>query len=154
MADITYTRAFQHEDWVDNEDVVQAGGEKGFNQKFHAIESEFDSLTTVVSEINTEINNIQRLIFVSAQAPFTLSANTASAEFAVETYNRTGFPANIEKVYFALILPATTPAQPIQHTFLYRLLPNSNVEVKVMFFNPGTAVANFGFRILTLAAQA
>lgn len=31
MADITYKRVFEHDDWIDNEDVVQAGGEKGFN---------------------------------------------------------------------------------------------------------------------------
>ena len=60
MADITYTRAFTHEDWIDNEDVVQAGGEKGFNKKFHDIEGEFDKISGVVTTVNTAIKNIQR----------------------------------------------------------------------------------------------
>lgn len=154
MADITYSRAFQHEDWVDNEDVVQAGGEKGFNQKFHAIEGEFDRLTTVMSTIDSEIKKIQRLNFVNAQAPFALNANTASAEFEVETYDRSVLPANVEKAYFAVILPGGGAPQPIQHTFLYRLIPGNRIRVTVMFFNPGAAAATFAFRILTLATQA
>jgi hypothetical protein len=52
MADISYKRTFEHPDWIDNEDVVEAGGEKGFNAKFHAIEAEFDKLSTVISQIS------------------------------------------------------------------------------------------------------
>ena len=44
MANITYTRSFQHQDWIDNEDIVQAGGERGFNVEFHALEAEFDKI--------------------------------------------------------------------------------------------------------------
>jgi hypothetical protein len=52
MANITYNRAFTHVDWIDNEDVVQAGGEKGFNVEFHAIEAEFDKISAVVAQIS------------------------------------------------------------------------------------------------------
>jgi len=55
MANIAYTRVFQHADWIDNEDVVQAGGEKGFNQKFHDLEAEFDQLSTVIALINANL---------------------------------------------------------------------------------------------------
>jgi hypothetical protein len=55
MANIKYTRAFQHEDWIDNEDVVQAGGEKGFNQKFHDLEAEFDNLSNIIGLINASL---------------------------------------------------------------------------------------------------
>src|SRR5713101_10104234 len=55
MASITYKRTFQHEDWIDNEDVVQAGGEKGFNVKFHALEAEFDQLSNVIAQINASL---------------------------------------------------------------------------------------------------
>jgi hypothetical protein len=55
MANISYTRTFQHVDWIDNEDVVQAGGERGFNQKFHDLEAEFDQLSTVIAQINASL---------------------------------------------------------------------------------------------------
>src|SRR3990172_3636244 len=59
MANITYSRTFTHDDWIDNEDVVQAGGEKGFNQKFHGIEAELDHLAQVIQQINTALNALQ-----------------------------------------------------------------------------------------------
>ncbi len=58
MANITYNRAFQHVDWIDNEDVVQAGGEKGFNTRFHAIEDEFDKLSSVFQQIKTALESL------------------------------------------------------------------------------------------------
>jgi len=61
MADINYNRTFQHEDWIDNEDVVQAGGEKGFNKKFHDLEAEFDKVSGVVATISGAITSIQQL---------------------------------------------------------------------------------------------
>jgi hypothetical protein len=152
MADITYANAFQHEDWVDNEDVVQAGGENGFNKKFHAIKDEFDKLTTVVSVIDTEIKKIQRLNFVNAQNVTNLAANTASNEFSIETYDRSTLPVNVEKVYIAVIFPASGPTN-IQHTFLYRTIPGNKIAVTVQFFNPGASPATFTFRVLTLATQ-
>lgn len=74
-----FVRTFQHDDWVDGEDVVQAGattGELGFNERFHRIESDLDhlgsdvakvftcmaamrkSLRTLLDEIRAEINRI------------------------------------------------------------------------------------------------
>jgi hypothetical protein len=61
MAEIAYSRTFQHVDWIDNQDVVQAGGEKGFNQKFHDLEAELDRISAVVSAIKDGLNNIQQL---------------------------------------------------------------------------------------------
>jgi hypothetical protein len=55
MTDITYSRNFVHEDWRDGEDIVQAGGEKGFNEKFHALETEFDRLSAVIAQINASL---------------------------------------------------------------------------------------------------
>jgi len=52
MANITYKRTFQHQDWIDNEDVIQAGGPRGFNLEFHSLEGEFDTLSGVVSKLN------------------------------------------------------------------------------------------------------
>jgi hypothetical protein len=52
---ISYNRQFSHKNWIDFVDSVQAGGTNGVNGRFHAIETEFDTLSTVVSEINTAL---------------------------------------------------------------------------------------------------
>lgn len=52
MANISYKRSYQHQDWIDNEDIVQAGGPRGFNVEFHALEGEFDSIAGVVTQLN------------------------------------------------------------------------------------------------------
>ena len=152
MADITYNRTFAHTDWIDNEDVVQAGGDKGFNQKFHALEGELDKIGVVMGTIDAEIKKVQRLNFVVAQPPVVLAAATASAEFAVETYERAGMPPNVEKVYSIVILPQAGPTH-LQHTILYRTAPGNKMAVSVQFFNPGAAPATFAFRVMTLATQ-
>lgn len=153
MADINYARNFQHQDWIDNEDVVQAGGEKGFNKKFHDIEAEFDRIGTVVGTVNTEINRIQRLQFLSAEAGVSVNPAAASQEFVVETYDRSTLPTNVEKAYFVVIFPISGPTN-IQHTLLYRTQPANKIAVTVQFFNPGAAIARLNFRVLTLATQA
>lgn len=61
MANITYKRTFQHEDWIDNEDVVQAGGEKGFNVKFHGLEAEFDDISGVIAQLSAGLGAFQPL---------------------------------------------------------------------------------------------
>ncbi len=153
MADIVYNRTFSHVDWIDNEDVVQAGGEKGFNQKFHAIEADLDAISATFATANTEIGKIQRLNFMLANPPVTLAANTASAEFPVEVYDRTPLPPNVEKVYFAVIFP-TAGSTKIRHVFLYRQAPGNKIGVTIQFFNDDAAQqAQFAFRVLTLATQ-
>jgi hypothetical protein len=56
MMAISFTRAFQHEDWVDNVDRVQAAGDNGFNERFHGIEADFDSLGRVVEAISRALD--------------------------------------------------------------------------------------------------
>lgn len=67
---ITYERRFEHEDWIDGEDRVQASTtaeEMGFNARFHAIEAEFDAiraqflrLQTVVIDLRADLSGIVR----------------------------------------------------------------------------------------------
>src|SRR6266481_5110329 len=61
MAGITYKRSFQHQDWIDNEDIVQAGGERGFNVEFHGLEAEFDNISSVITQINAGLGAFQPL---------------------------------------------------------------------------------------------
>jgi len=152
MADITYKRVFEHIDWIDNEDVVQAGGARGFNQKFHGLETELDTLADVVSDVNDGLKKITRLTFLSSQGAITVNANATSPEFSVETYDRTGLPPNVEKVYFAVVLP-TSAACPAIQTFLYRPLPGNKMDVKVQFLNPTGAAIQFAFRVLAYSVQ-
>jgi hypothetical protein len=62
MANITYTRSFQHQDWIDNEDIVQAGGERGFNVEFHALEAEFDKIGGVVGQLNANLGAFEPVV--------------------------------------------------------------------------------------------
>lgn len=153
MADITYTRTFNHADWIDNKDAVQAGGENGFNQKFHGLESEFDKIATTFGQTNTAINNIQRVNFLQANAPFTMPANTVSAEFPIEIYDRSTLPANVEKLYFPILIFQSGTTR-VFHTIVYRSQPANKIAVSVQFFNADPASpSQFSFRILTLATQ-
>jgi hypothetical protein len=58
MAIVSYTPSFQHEDWVDNVDRVQAGGANGFNVRFNAIEGEFQKLGQAVQTIDTALGSL------------------------------------------------------------------------------------------------
>jgi len=153
MADISYTRTFTHSDWIDNEDVVQAGGEKGFNQKFHGIEAELDKISTTFGTANTAIANIQRVNFLQANPPITLAANTASAEFQIELYDRANIPANVEKVYFPILVFSGGSTR-VFHTVIYRQAPLNKTAVSIQFFNadPGNQ-SQFAFRVLAFATQ-
>jgi hypothetical protein len=56
---VTYNRTFQHQDWIDNQDIVQAGGERGFNAEFHGLEAEFDKITGVVAQLSAGLGAFQ-----------------------------------------------------------------------------------------------
>ena len=55
---LSFSRTFQHEDWVDNLDRVQAAGENGFNQRFHTLEADLDAMSDVVEEVETALNTL------------------------------------------------------------------------------------------------
>jgi len=56
MATINYTPGFQHQDWIDNVDRVQAGSTNGFNARFHALEAEFQRLSTVLAQVGAALD--------------------------------------------------------------------------------------------------
>jgi hypothetical protein len=53
---VTYTPGFQHADWIDNVDRVQAAGDNGFNVRFHDLEDEFQALADVVKLISDALD--------------------------------------------------------------------------------------------------
>jgi hypothetical protein len=56
---VAYNRTYQHQDWIDGQDIVQAGSERGFNAEFHALEAEFDKITPVVTALNAGLGAFQ-----------------------------------------------------------------------------------------------
>jgi hypothetical protein len=148
MADISYTRKFAHTDWIDGESIVQASGDNGVNVRFHGCEQEFDTISTTFGAVNTAIKNVQQLQFLTAQANVAVPANSSSGEFDVETYDRGLLPANIDKLYFCVILPAA--GINVVHTFLYHVIPGNKVHVTVAFYNPTATLVSFGYHILAL----
>ena len=71
MANISYTPTFHHHPWRDRVDRVEAGGPNGFNGRFTAIESDLHQVSTVVTQIGAELDQISggrphRLAFTPA----------------------------------------------------------------------------------------
>jgi len=58
MTDVSFTPTFQHTPWVDNRDRVQASGPNGFNVRFGAIETDMQTLSSVVSQISGILNTL------------------------------------------------------------------------------------------------
>ena len=58
-AGISYNRTFQHHDWLDNVDRVQASGDNGFNGRFHGLEGEFDRISATVSQIDGALGSLE-----------------------------------------------------------------------------------------------
>jgi hypothetical protein len=151
MVDISYTRTVSFNDYIDGETIVSAGGADGFNVRFHALEHEFDTISTSLSVTNTAIKNIQKLQFLASQPTVIVAANSSSSEIDVETYDRTLLPPNIDKAYFCVIFPVT--GINVVHTFLYHQIPGNKVRVTIAFYNPTSVQISFGYRILALAEQ-
>ena len=56
---ISYTRSiFSHIDWINRVNRVQAGGDNGFNGRFHGIEAEFDTISGVVGQVSNQFGTL------------------------------------------------------------------------------------------------
>jgi hypothetical protein len=112
VGNISFTPTFQHIDWIDGEDDVEAGGEKGFNGRFRAVEHDLRQLSTVVTQIATTIDVLaaanpdpveQRLVIppqllgsgVVDATPWRLSA----------TGGAVGFPGSVTGGVVNIVLP-------------------------------------------------
>jgi hypothetical protein len=60
MTELSYRPAFDHLDWIDRVDQVQAGGPNGFNVRFHAIERDLAEASTVVGQIAGALRSTHR----------------------------------------------------------------------------------------------
>jgi hypothetical protein len=55
MTDVSFTPTFQHTDYVDNRDRVQAGGPNGFNARFRALQADLGKLSKVITDVNSAL---------------------------------------------------------------------------------------------------
>ena len=58
MADFSYSPKFHHLAIVDNVDRVEGAGPKGFNLRFETIESDLHGVSTVVTQIGAELDQL------------------------------------------------------------------------------------------------
>jgi hypothetical protein len=95
---ISYTRSiFSHVDWIDRVDRVQAGGDNGFNGRFHGIEAEFDTISGVVTQVNdvvtgqsTQLTSLQQQVNALGgivRAPVTLGFTPLMLPFNPDATN-------------------------------------------------------------------
>jgi hypothetical protein len=53
---VSFTPGFQHTDWVDNQSLVQAAGEDGFNVRFHLLEADLKAISQAISAISDALD--------------------------------------------------------------------------------------------------
>jgi hypothetical protein len=125
---ISYTRSFSHADWIDRVDRVQAGGDNGFNGRFHGIEAEFDAISGVVKQADGALTSHSGQISALQQqvaalggvvtAPVTLGLMPAMQPFNPDAAN-----SSWSQVYWSTVVVG---------------VPNGSF-VKVPTVNAGTA---------------
>lgn len=144
---ITYSPAFEHRDWIDNEDVVQAGGEDGFNRRFNELRAELDRIASVfglaegaVQALETRIDEVEALaregVAVTPVSQFDAVMNPGafSGDQTVEAY-----PVDENRrIYHAAVQPLTSRdhAQ-VTPLFAYRE-ESGQVTVTVQMKNEST----------------
>jgi len=60
MTELSYRPTFDHVDWIDRVDQVEAGGPNGFNVRFHTIERDLAQASTVVDHIAGALRTTHR----------------------------------------------------------------------------------------------
>src|SRR5690242_9871071 len=64
----TYTRTFVHRDWVDGQDVVQAGAtldEPGMNARLNALETDLDAVKADLVQCYALISDLRKALAVA-----------------------------------------------------------------------------------------
>jgi len=57
---IEYHPELAFTDWIDNQSRVKAGGDDGFNRRFHDIEDEFEKISDTVEAIKTALDGLSQ----------------------------------------------------------------------------------------------
>lgn len=160
---IEYNPAFEHRNWLDNEDIVQAGGENGMNKRFIDLRTDLDAISATFTTANQEVDDLatridevealagqglqsELIITHSQQVP----GEQSTAPLDVETYNNADIPNGLKKIYHVGISPLGTHGQVSAH-FIYEADGPDQTRVTVWFKNEQTATARFTADIIALS---
>lgn len=147
---IEYARTFTHADWIDNEDVVQAEGENGFNVRFHALEDELDAVSAAIGTIGEELEKrftVEPVAIFSKQ----LTPDQVTDPEDVETYSNADFPDGVRKLYQVVVEPFGTSHGQVSPHFVYSPAPDDHTRVQIWFKNERSEMARITARVFALA---
>ena len=150
MANITYTPGFRFDPWVDNQDVVSAEGERGFNKKFRDLIVEFDTIAGVIGQINTALQQgltINSVFSVSKQ----LTANQVSDPEEIDIYNKADFPGDTKKLYQVSIEPAPGFHGQVSYNLIYADIGGNRTRVSIWFKEQKGETTRFVARVFSLS---
>jgi hypothetical protein len=153
MADITYNRTFEHVNWLNNVDIVDAEDpEKGFNRRFHDLEAEFDKISTVVGQINTALKkglsiNPVMVITLSKQ----LGPNQVTDPEEIDIYNNADFPGDVKKVYQISIEPFPNAHGQVSYNLIYEPATGNKTRVSLWFKEEKNLLTRITVRVFSLS---
>ncbi|HWE37621.1 MAG TPA: hypothetical protein VG406_13720 [Isosphaeraceae bacterium] len=141
MAPTGYNRQFQHQDWVDFVDPVQAGGNNGFNERFHALESEFDLISAAFSSVDTAVATLQ-----GASPAIGLSL-VMSLSDGMKIPVPAGFQASETKFFAFVKIWTANPQQSAGQTLGFQVYATEDGTVKASVQGAGQGILATGIAI-------
>jgi hypothetical protein len=136
-----YTRNFQHQDWVDFVDPVQAGGNNGFNERFHALEAEFDLIAAAMASVDSAVANLQ-----TAPPAIGLTVVTSLSD-GMKIPIPTGFSLAETKFFAFVKLWTANPQQIAGQTLGFQVFANQDGSVKAVAQGAGQSILATGIGI-------
>ena len=160
---ITYDPSFEHRNWLDNEDIVQAGGENGMNKRFIDLRADLDAISATFTTANQEVDDLSTRIdaveVLAGQGLQTsqvithsvqLNPNASSSPLDVEVYTNADVPGGVKKVYHVGITPIGTHGQVSSH-FIYTAESPTQTRVQVWFKNELNQIARIAADVIALS---
>jgi hypothetical protein len=143
MADFSYHPSFRHTLWQDKRDLVEADGPNGFNIRFSTIESDLQSVSTVVTQIGTAMDTLSaRVPPKPPTAVFTVAPTFQPASGATGwVLQPSGAAVAANSVQASGVLPLNLP----DHIHV------TSIKVLGSGTNSGTTNTSFTFTRVSLA---
>lgn len=149
MAEISYKREFEHKPWVDNQDIVAAEGENGFNVRFQALEAELDKIAAVFDDVGGALREGLGVRQVAAIFKI-VAADEVTEPEEVEVYDDADFPEGVRKIYQVAIETVGAFHGQVSTHFIYQPAGAGQTRVSVWFKNERNQGTRFNARIYAL----
>jgi hypothetical protein len=104
-----FNRSFQHQDWVDGESAVQAGKtpeEAGFNERFHLIENDLDSIKADLNKLGACLADLRKTTANCMQEIRTQLRKLLAASATSTGLSKIPMPIDTKLAYDAYVGPA------------------------------------------------